>query len=140
MINAVKRSNKDDCEKYWNMAVSTRSEHEHERLGARTIRDDADRIKIHSVNTHKKPLTCYNVQKLGRYGICKTNPKYRDQQKPVKFGFCSRSCSVSERMRPKEVGEGDDYEEMDVTYFDEPPVGTDFIQGKCFGILFCIAN
>jgi hypothetical protein len=65
--------------------------------------------------------TCYNLQKLGVHGICKTeNDKYP-------FGFCSPACSQSEDMEWNEFGGKiapfNQYHELDAIYDRDSFIG-----------------
>ena len=132
-IKKIERSTKDKCEKIWDLIMNEPFENL-EGLGGWTVRDNADRIEVYvGVYVGARPPTyvCYNTRIIGKYGICKTEPGSRNQEKPVNYGFCSRSCSVSAKMNPKVRGEHDMYEEIGAIYWDTPPPGaTDFTDSK----------
>ena len=62
---------------------------------------------------------CFNAQKLGENGICKTK-----EEKPFDWGFCSRSCHVS-----NVLGRNEPYEEAEFVFFDTAPKGS-YFSGK----------
>ena len=129
LISQVNRSPNDDCERLLPIAEATPipftplSGYMGNAREPRTLLNTADRIEIRTNRNDNNPLVCYNTNKIGRYGICRTDPRYRQQRRAVTFGFCSRSCSVSQH----------GFEKMSANYFDEPPPGaTDFMDGKQF--------
>ena len=77
-----------------------------------------DRIEIRRTSIYGPILEiCYNVKKVGYYGICET--KSKKFVKRGNWGFCSRACNVDEFPDDDEP-----YEEAEFRYFDTPPQGT----------------
>ena len=74
-----------------------------------------DRIEIRGTSIHGPILEiCYNVEKVGVYGICET--KSQKFLKRGSWGFCSRACHVDES-----PGDDEPYEEAEFRYFDTAP-------------------
>ena len=62
---------------------------------------------------------CYNLKKVGVYGVCKTKGQ-RDN-----WGFCSRACKVDQVLDDDEP-----YEEAEFRYFDKAPEGSEIAGNK----------
>ena len=108
----ILKAKKEVCEAYWNKADEAYQENERER-GSRPTKsfgERADRVII--MKGRKVEEVCYNVRKLGKYGICQTK-----EGRPYNWGFCSRACIIEQEIPSNEPG----YEEMKATYFDDAP-------------------
>ena len=92
-----------------------------------------DRIEIREDNIAgffgwKLLERCYNIKKVGFYGVCKTKGKTK------RWGFCSRACKVNQLPDDDEP-----YEEAEFRYFDKAPAGTDVAgYNSIIGYLDCI--
>lgn len=84
--------------------------------------DEIDRIEIKGPIGTRLLERCYNVRKLGYYGVCET-----DKRTGSNWGFCSRSCKVNDRLDDNEP-----YEEAEFKYFDEAPRGSSFAGSNVF--------
>ena len=76
-----------------------------------------DRIEILNVNG-KRIEFCYNLEKVGEFGICGTN-----KSPPLNWGFCSRTCMYMD-LPPVIETRGRWYSEADFKYYDEWPGST----------------
>ena len=73
--------------------------------------EKVDRIEIRDDGGN--PIErCYNIEKLGKYGICRTN----EENPPYTWGFCSKSCDVF-----RNPDQYQSYEEAKFLYFDTLP-------------------
>ena len=78
-----------------------------------------DRIEIRRTSIYGPILEiCYNVKKVGYYGICET--KSKKFVKRGNWGFCSRACNIDEFPDDDEP-----YEEAEFRYFDTAPQGSE---------------
>ena len=66
---------------------------------------------------------CYNVRKVGYYGLCQTTTA----ENKLNWGFCSRSCKAGTNVQNDQP-----YEEAEFRYFDEAPKGSLFSGSKNF--------
>ena len=124
----------DSCEDIWKKARKEYNKNI-KSWGAslRSIDKDADRIIIHVGKIFVKKI-CYNAKKLGMYGICETNLKFRKQRTPVTWGFCSRACSFPEA----EPLDEEFYEFMEGKYLEKAPTESVYTKGtfKFHDLLF----
>ena len=66
----------------------------------------------------RSETVCYNVKRLTKYGICKTDVPV---QYPYQWGFCSRSCEVEYMPEKTRDGRALGYDEVDVEYYETDP-------------------
>ena len=66
---------------------------------------------------------CYNVRKVGYYGLCQTTTAENKRN----WGFCSRSCQAGTNVQNDQP-----YEEAEFRYFDEAPKGSLFSGSRAF--------
>ena len=70
----------------------------------------------------KLVASCYNLEKIGKYGICETFKK-----PPYNWGFCAKSCEFFQNEDPAEK---EPYEEATLRYFEDAPDGSCMTKGK----------
>ena len=78
-----------------------------------------DRITIQTYRGEER-ITCYNIKKVGKYGICKTE---EDNSYPC--GFCGKSCFTYQSTEYHQS-----YEEAKFLYFEEAPPLSSFRRDK----------
>ena len=110
------------CEKYWNEAKKAF----YRSWPGKSVFGDFDQLVIQEECGFGAVVdVCYNIKKVGKYGICQVT--FGSSKKP-NWGFCSRSCAMSDiwdgLLRP-----GEQYEEAEFLYYDVPPPGSILAEG-----------
>ena len=118
----IRKNNKDDeCQNLWPKAKKAFQNYNPQLVYEKEFEETIDRFAIkefvHKVagkDVFRLALTCYNVKKAGKFGICplkEASPHYR-------WGFCSKSCKDKKALDENEI-----YEEAKFLYYERMPVG-----------------
>ena len=136
----------DVCDDYWKKAIKHIESQltDNNGQGIFTLdewKNRADRIvicdnkvcyddEIKKTNIAKGEI-CYNVRKLGEFGICAT-----DEQHPFNWGFCSKSCGLPQEMTDdkKSGAQFSNYEILSAKYFDIAPPNAKLFKSSNFTI------
>ena len=108
------RPEDDKCEMYFEkarLAFAT-----NDMTKTKNFDEEVDRIEILD-RWGNKMETCYNVEKLGRYGVCQTQEAH-----PYQWGFCSKSCQFYQRSSQPALA----YEQAEFLYFEDAPFSSDY--------------
>ena len=122
----------DKCEKIWPKALDAIRQNKklNTLFDVEQFTETIDRIEVVSFQCPPRATkihhTCYNLQKVGKYGICET---YRDE--PHNWGFCSRSCDYEYQRSPMFP---ERYEEVTLQLWEVPPKRSLLASGIIFAL------
>ena len=121
--DSMKKCNEyyDEAKKVWiDDMILKRSKGTINRAPLRQLFDEeVERFQIRRNDLNGKVIeTCYNVNAVGRNGICQTN-----EEAPFNWGFCSTSCGYAGTPGAED---GDTYHEAIFKYLDTAPKSTFF--------------
>ena len=86
--------------------------------------EKVERFQIQNKNDKKPIETCYNVNAVGRYGICQIDEKHSPSG--FQWGFCSRSCQAQNAEYHGLLRSNEPYEEATFKFLEIAPASTLF--------------
>ena len=100
----------DKCNEYIEQAKRSFNTHNGNSLMMEyDFNEKVDRIRVVKENAEGEDTIldeCYNLAKVGEYGICETVKKVEG---PNSWGFCSRSCNVDSNLLDEPYEEAEMY-------------------------------
>ena len=143
-VQFVPPYSRDVCNNYWRDAIKHIEQRKanHPEQGIFTLEEfisKADRIVVcdkeecYNTDTEKTDIMkgeiCYNVKKLGEFGVCNTALEI-----PYNWGFCSKSCGLSPEIteEPSVEAQFSNFEKLTIKYYDTaPPDANLFESSNC---------